>query len=118
MKTKITDEYICQQAAKNIFEAIQEIKYGKPFSAFNYILLHNIYMLASILYYQLNTSPMPDTTFDNLCKYLLYNYEEVKKVVRHADETLSKELLTAGTGFSIKFGPMWWNIALHYERIR
>ena len=112
------DSEIFSEAAQKLYDAIMEIKYGRPFHSFNFIMLHNIYMLGSVLYYHLDESILSDTDFDKLCKYLLNHFDEAKKVIRHADETFVKANLEAGTGYNIKFNAIWWNIAQHYQRIK
>lgn len=112
------ESQIFSEAAQKLYDAIMEIKYGRPFDSFNFIMLHNIYMLGCILYYHLDESILSDTDFDKLCKYLLDNFNEAKKVIRNPDETFIKDNLQAGTGYNIKFDAIWWNIAQHYQRIK
>lgn len=105
------------EAASKMYRVIQHIESGMLFEEFNFIALHNIYLLASFLYYKFNISPMSDNKFDMLCKYLLDNYDKVEKVVWHKDKTLSRDRLSAGTGFDIEIIPIWSRIIQHYQRI-
>ncbi len=112
-----SDNTIWFKAANKMYRIISHIESGMSFKEFNFIALHNIYLLASFLYYHYDTSPMSDNKFDMLCKYLLEHYEEVEKVVWYKDKTLSKDRLSAGTGYDIEITPIWHGIIQHYQRI-
>ncbi len=60
--------------------------------------LVSYYLMASYLYYIKDVSAIPDTTFDQLCKRLLSEFETVD----HPHKYLVSELdLEAGTGYRL-----------------
>ena len=60
------------------------------------------YMMASYLYYQRNESIISDELYDQICKKILNNYENInhphKRRIKRSD-------LKAGTGYTIKKYP-------------
>ena len=58
------------------------------------------YLMFSYLYYEKNISLIEDTEFDKLCSTLLEKYDSVEHMHKHL---VSKESLTAGTGYDIKY---------------
>lgn len=62
-----------------------------------------LYRVSSCLYYHHNKSLFSDTYYDSLCKNLLDNYDSE---IIHVD----KELLKAGTGYSLSYGTTTHNI--------
>ena len=61
------------------------------------------YLMFSYLYYEKNISLMEDTEFDKLCSTLLEKYDSVEHMHKHL---VSKESLTAGTGYDIVYTNM------------
>tara|TARA_R100001224_G_C3959629_1_gene128648 strand:+ start:275 stop:541 length:267 start_codon:yes stop_codon:yes gene_type:complete len=61
------------------------------------------YLMFSYLYYEKNISLIEDTEFDNLCQTLLEKYDSVEHMHKHL---VSKESLTAGTGYDIVYTNM------------
>ena len=61
------------------------------------------YLMLSYLYYEKNISLIEDTEFDNLCQTLLEKYDSVEHMHKHL---VSKESLTAGTGYDIVYTNM------------
>ena len=61
------------------------------------------YLMFSYLYYEKNLSLIEDTEFDKLCQTLLEKYDNVEHMHKHL---VSKEALTAGTGYDIVYTNM------------
>ena len=61
------------------------------------------YLMFSYLYYEKNVSLIEDTEFDKLCQTLLEKYDNVEHMHKHL---VSKESLTAGTGYDIVYTNM------------
>ena len=61
------------------------------------------YLMFSYLYYEKNISLIEDTEFDKLCQTLLEKYDNVELMHKHL---VSKEALTAGTGYDIVYTNM------------
>ena len=61
------------------------------------------YLMFSYLYYEKNISLIEDTEFDKLCQTLLEKYDNVEHMHKHL---VSKESLTAGTGYDIVYTNM------------
>ena len=61
------------------------------------------YLMFSYLYYEKNISLIEDTEFDKLCQTLLEKYDNVEHMHKHL---VSKEALTAGTGYDIVYTNM------------
>ena len=61
------------------------------------------YLMFSYLYYEKNISLIEDTEFDKLCQILLEKYDSVEHMHKHL---VSKESLTAGTGYDIVYTNM------------
>tara|TARA_Y100000593_G_scaffold85973_1_gene163851 strand:- start:221 stop:487 length:267 start_codon:yes stop_codon:yes gene_type:complete len=58
------------------------------------------YLMFSYLYYERDISLIEDTEFDNLCQTLLEKYDSVEHMHKRL---VSKESLTAGTGYGIVY---------------
>ena len=58
------------------------------------------YLMLSYLYYEQNVSLIDDAEFDKLCKTLLEKLDNLNHMHKHL---VSKESLTAGTGYDIKY---------------
>lgn len=57
-----------------------------------------LYLITSYLYYQRETSAIPDATYDALCQHLLTHWDRIS----HPHKNLVvKESLNAGTGYDI-----------------
>lgn len=67
------------------------------------IHIHNLYLVASYLYYNCAHSMMQDATFDRICRWLLDHFDELFYFIWWPERTLNKEALEAGTGFDIDF---------------
>ena len=67
------------------------------------------YLMFSYLYYEKNVSLIEDTEFDKLCQTLLEKYDNVEHMHKHL---VSKESLTAGTGYDIVYTNMIKNSAM------
>ena len=61
------------------------------------------YLMFSYLYYEKDVSLIEDTEFDKLCQTLLEKYDSVEQMHKHL---VSKESLTAGTGYDIVYTNM------------
>ena len=61
------------------------------------------YLMFSYLYYEKDVSLIEDTEFDKLCQTLLEKYDNVEHMHKHL---VSKEALTAGTGYDIVYTNM------------
>ena len=61
------------------------------------------YLMFSYLYYEKNISLIEDTEFAKLCQTLLEKYDSVEHMHKHL---VSKESLTAGTGYDIVYTNM------------
>ena len=70
------------------------------------------YLMLSYLYYEKNISLIEDTEFDNLCQTLLEKYDSVEHMRKHL---VSKESLTAGTGYDIVYTNMIKNSAMQLK---
>lgn len=57
------------------------------------------YAALSYCYYEHNVSPRSDGEFDELCRWLLAEYDNIKK--DDINDYLDRESLKAGTGFNI-----------------
>ena len=113
----ISESQIWLEAAAKIYECIRKLISEANFSEFNIIMLHNIYLVTSLAYYRFDESYIPDHLFDQLCKYLLDNFDVAERVVRNPSETLCKHRLSAGTGFDLKYSPAIFNIYQHFSRL-
>jgi|TARA_R110000823_G_scaffold315253_1_gene446332 hypothetical protein len=58
------------------------------------------YLMASYLYYEENVNVIPDTEFDELCKYLLEHHDELTHPHKHL---VTKDNLRAGTCLGIEY---------------
>lgn len=67
------------------------------------VMLHNLYLVTSYLYYELHETILTDHSFDIICRYLLEHYERFRQIVWWPEKTLNKDLLSAGSGFSVGF---------------
>lgn len=63
------------------------------------VVLWRAYAAHSYLYYQRNTSIITDGDFDELCKYILENYDWIKP--HDLNNYLDETALGAGTGFHL-----------------
>lgn len=66
----------------------------------NLTRLYQVFLVASYLYYVRDESPIPDSVFDEVCRYLLDGWNDFDHPHKHL---ISKSDLKAGTGFAIKF---------------
>ena len=58
------------------------------------------YLMFSYLYYEKNISLIDDAEFDGMCKTLLDKLDTLTHMHKHL---VTKESLTAGTGYDIKY---------------
>jgi|TARA_B100001996_G_C18649069_1_gene588647 NAD-dependent DNA ligase len=61
------------------------------------------YLMFSYLYYEKDTPLITDGEFDDICKTLLEKFDDLKHMHKHL---VTKESLTAGTGYDIKYTNM------------
>ena len=61
------------------------------------------YLMYSYLYYKKNESLISDNEFDDLCKDLLKNWDNINHMHKHL---ISRESLEAGTGYDLKYTSM------------
>ena len=66
-------------------------------------MLVQYYLMLSYLYYEQNVSLIDDAEFDKLCKTLLEKLDNLNHMHKHL---VSKEALTAGTGYDIVYTNM------------
>tara|TARA_A100001201_G_scaffold69292_1_gene63996 strand:- start:149 stop:442 length:294 start_codon:yes stop_codon:yes gene_type:complete len=62
-------------------------------------MLVPIFLMTSYLYYIKDESVIPDEVYDSLCKRLLDRWNKIEHFHKHL---ISKEALSAGTGFNMK----------------
>lgn len=74
-----------------------------------------LYLMSSYLYYICDKSYMLDEEFDALCRYLLDNFSEVRKV--KLSPLLTEDRLREGTGYHLaeKDYPKSLRMAAHYN---
>tara|TARA_Y100001972_G_C7436334_1_gene224275 strand:+ start:60 stop:353 length:294 start_codon:yes stop_codon:yes gene_type:complete len=72
------------------------------------------YLMFSYLYYEKNISLIDDGEFDQMCKTLYDKYDELEHMHKHL---VSKDDLTAGTGYGIKYTEIIKNSAMTLERV-
>jgi NAD-dependent DNA ligase len=66
----------------------------------------SLYLVCSYAYYELDESLISDGDFDQLCKKLLEDFDDIKFFSDHPHKhLLVRENLEAGTGFSVKDYP-------------
>lgn len=58
------------------------------------------YLVASFLYYQCDFSIMGDDEYDQICKQLFENFDDIDHPHKHL---LDKEALKAGSGFQLRY---------------
>lgn len=80
------------------------------------IMLHNLYLISSYLYYNLADQILSDHTYDLICRFILENFERFKAMVWWPDKTLDRELLAAGSGFSLEIQASLIGIAMAIYR--
>ena len=61
------------------------------------------YLMHSYLYYERDDPVIRDNVYDNLCKVLLQNFDNLKHVHKHL---IDKESLKCGSGAGIKYTNM------------
>lgn len=84
----------------------------------NLVFLWNSYLVASYLYYVLDINVMSDSDYDKLCKHLLEHFDELESGKIWHKDLLSRDLLMAGSGFSIsKWPPMIASIGIHISKM-
>ena len=72
------------------------------------------YLMFSYLYYEKNISLIDDGEFDQMCKTLYDKYDELEHMHKHL---VSKDDLTAGTGYGINYTEMIKSSAMALERV-
>ena len=82
--------------ADHLWNVAQRLNRGAPFTSLKPVGLWNLYMVASYLYYYEESSILTDDGYDQLCKWLLENYQPIK----HTD-LYDPEALKAGSGYHI-----------------
>lgn len=72
------------------------------------------FLMASYLYYRYDTSVIPDSDFDSICKRLLEEWDQIEHPHKHL---ISRGDLEAGSGFALKDYPaMVQGAAWHWYR--
>ena len=66
-------------------------------------MLVPFYLIYCYLYYKKNISLISDSEFDNICKDLLENWDNINHMHKHL---ISRESLEAGTGYDIEYTSM------------
>ncbi len=69
------------------------------------------YLMSSYLYYELDVNVLNDSEFDELCKKLLKNFNDIKHMHKHL---LDKESLKASTGYTIKYPTIVKHLAIKW----
>ena len=76
------------------------------------------YLMSSYLYYELDVNVFNDTEFDELCKILLKDFNDIKHMHKHL---LDKDSLKASTGYTLKYPTIvkhlavkWYNNYVEY----
>ena len=72
------------------------------------------YLMLSYLYYEQNVSLIDDAEFDKLCKTLLEKLDNLNHMHKHL---VSKESLTAGTGYDILYTNMIKDSAIKLKEV-
>ena len=72
------------------------------------------YLMFSYLYYEKDIILIDDGEFDQMCKTLYDKYDDLKHMHKHL---VSKDDLTAGTGYGIKYTEIIKNSAMTLERV-
>ena len=70
--------------------------------------------MCSYAYYKLDKNLITDHEFDQLGKDILANYDNIEHMHKHL---VSKDDLTAGTGYGIKYTEMIKSSAMALERV-
>ena len=71
------------------------------------------YLMFSYLYYEKDITLIDDGEFDQMCKTLLDKYDDLKHIHKHL---VSKDDLTAGTGYGIKYTEMIKDSAMKLQK--
>lgn len=75
---------------------------NKPLQTLSFRKLFNLYLLTSLLYYQHDTSFIPDPVFDEICKVLVDRREEAESSKFWHGSLFDISMLKAGSGFHLK----------------
>jgi len=86
---------------RKIVTFAEELEEGATFHKRSRLLILDLYVLSSLLYYFYDYSIFSDGTYDKLCRYILRNFEEFKSVNLFDRVILNKNALKAGTGYHI-----------------
>jgi len=73
-------------------------------------LVFKWYLTTSYLYYKHHVSYVPDTLYDSWCAYLAYNWDVFEHQHKHL---VTKDDLTAGTGYAIQYPQQVQHAALY-----
>lgn len=69
------------------------------------------YLMSSYLYYELDVNVFNDTEFDELCKILLKDFNNIKHMHKHL---LDKDSLKASTGYTLKYPTIVKHLAINW----
>lgn len=73
------------------------------------------YLIHSYLYYEMDDPLVSDAMFDTICKRLLAELEGLAHIHK---PLIERDLLVAGSGFSLKYPPMVVGAANYLQRHR
>jgi hypothetical protein len=74
---------------------------------------YSYYLIFSYLYYEWDLTPIPDTLYDRLCNVLLSKWRRLEHPHKHLT---TRDDLSAGTGFSIRYPDRVVNAAIEWLR--
>lgn len=58
------------------------------------------YLMTSYLYYEMDRAIIPDSDYDELCKFIQSNWDDIQHFHKHL---VDPEYLNAGTGFALQY---------------
>ena len=71
------------------------------------------YLMSSYLYYQCDKQVLTDDQFDTIAKKLLDRWDSIRHMHKHL---ITKDDLTAGTGYAIQYTTMIKNAATRWHK--
>ena len=74
------------------------------------------YFIHSALYYEHDTSVLPDSTFDGICKRLLTEFKDIPDKYRESPWKIDKDELIAGSGHTINFKEVN-NVSMRFQMV-
>ena len=109
-----------ERVAADFVEDFNRLNAGGEIANVHWIRLGNLYAVASICYYDLNSSIMSDELYDSICLYLLENLDEALKERAGGlgkEKFLEEEMLSAGSGFDTFKFPDFLHDVAHFVDI-